>query len=112
MSDTPVLSRKIIIAYDKSVVGLHVLEWVNSHAILLPNDDVTVVLAINEDYHKIGGPGGLGGLDSSRTYRETVAILEREGQEGLNEAVYAILQTGVVSAFYYYYLMYDKGLIS
>lgn len=103
MSNTP--SRKIIIAYDQSIVGIHALEWINSHAILLPNDDVTVVLAINEDYSKIEGPGGwqalggLGGVDSGREYRETIRLLEKEGQEHLDEAVYAIQQTGVVSAF-------------
>lgn len=103
MSDT--LSRKIIIAYDQSIVGIHVLEWINDHRILLPNDDVTVVLAINEDYSKIEGPGGwtalggLGGSDASRSYRETIRLLEKEGKEHLDEAVYAIQQTGVVSAF-------------
>ncbi|GAA5817362.1 hypothetical protein MFLAVUS_010906 [Mucor flavus] len=94
-------SRKIIITYDQSLVSLQVLEWVNSHSILLPDDDVTVVLAINEDFSKIEGPGGwqaqggLGGLDSTREYRETVRLLEKQGQERLDEAVYAIKQLGI-----------------
>ncbi|GAA5796003.1 hypothetical protein HPULCUR_001369 [Helicostylum pulchrum] len=94
-------SRKIIIAYDQSIVGLQVLEWVNSHSILLPGDDVTVVLAINEDFGKIDGPGGLqvqgglGGLNSTLEYRETVRLLEKQGQERLDEAVYAIKQLGI-----------------
>ncbi|KAG2236514.1 hypothetical protein INT48_000814 [Thamnidium elegans] len=94
-------SRKIIITYDQSLVSLKVLEWVNSHSILLPDDDVTVVLAINEDFSRLEGPGGLqvqgvlGGLDSTREYRETVRLLEKQGKERLEEVVYAIKQLGI-----------------
>lgn len=106
-------SRKIIVTYDQSLVSLQVLEWVNGHSILLPDDDVTVVLAINEDFSKIEGPGGwqaqggLGGLDSTREYRETVCLLEKQGQERLDEAVYAIKQLGIVS-----FVINSKGFIA
>ncbi|KAI7888422.1 uncharacterized protein EV154DRAFT_517879 [Mucor mucedo] len=99
MSDIP--SRKIVIAYDQSIVGIKVLEWINDHHILLPNDDVTVVLAINEDYSRIEGPGGWqavggsGGVNAVNSYREAIRVFEREGQEHLNEALFAIVQTGV-----------------
>lgn len=94
--------RRVIVTIDESEVSLEVLEWVNSHSILLPDDDVTVALAINEDFSKIAGPGGWqaeggGGLDAVRNYRETIIEFERRGQRSLDQAVSAIEKTGVVS---------------
>lgn len=99
MSETPA-GRKIIIAYDGSEASRQVLEWVNSHSILLPTDQVTVAIAINEDGVRLEGLGGmeapvLGGLEGSREFREVVKELEKEGKEKLAEAVYALKEVGV-----------------
>lgn len=101
MSETPA-GRKIIIAYDGSEVSRQVLEWVNSHSILLPTDQVTVAISINEDGVRLEGLGGmeapvLGGLEGSREFREVVHVLEKEGKEKLAEAVDALKEVGVVS---------------
>lgn len=100
-AETPA-GRKIIIAYDGSEVSRQVLEWVNSHNILLPSDQVTVAIAINEDGVRLEGLGGmeapvLGGLEGSREFREVVHALEKEGKEKLAEAVTALKEVGVVS---------------
>jgi hypothetical protein len=103
MSDTTpaIPSRKIIIAYDESNIGRQVLEWVNSHSILIPTDQVIVALAINEDIaHVEGTPGWQaplpGGIDAAREYRENIRELESTGRSRLAEAVQAIHSTGVV----------------
>ncbi|KAI9348398.1 hypothetical protein BD770DRAFT_327301 [Pilaira anomala] len=92
--------RRVIVTIDESAVSLEALEWVNSHSILLPDDDVTVALAINEDFSRIAGPGGWqaeggGGLDAVRNYRETIIEFERRGQRSLDQAVSAIEKTGI-----------------
>lgn len=94
------MSRKVVICYDESEVGRQVLEWVNSHSILLPNDEVTVVTAINEDIAKMEGSNLWTSLDvgtCERTFQDIATTLEREGRQHLSEAVKAFHQIGVVS---------------
>ncbi|KAI8880153.1 hypothetical protein K501DRAFT_225430, partial [Backusella circina FSU 941] len=89
--------RKILIAYDESEVGRQVLEWVNSHSVLLPNDEVVVATAVNEDISKLTGPGV--GWQASPALGENIEvdikILEDQAKERLTEAVYAIRDSGV-----------------
>jgi hypothetical protein len=96
-------SRKVIICYDESEVGRTVLEWVNSHSILLPNDEVTVVTAINEDIAKIEGSSSWTsmsvGIVDSLDYRGYIKELETQGRRHLAEAVQAFHDVGVVSSY-------------
>lgn len=105
-------SRKVIICYDESEVGRSVLEWVNSHSILLPNDEVIVVTAINEDLAKVEGSSGwtsmAGGVIEANDYRMLVQGLEREGRQHLSEAVQAFHQVGVVSFFFFCIFISDE----
>jgi hypothetical protein len=90
--------RKILIAYDGSEAGRQVLEWVNSHNVLLPDDEVIVAIAVNEDISKLAGPGV--GWQAAPAMGENISMdiqmIERQAKEHLTEAVHAIRDIGVV----------------
>lgn len=93
--------RKVVICYDESQAGRQALEWINSHSVLLPTDNIYIVTCINEDVAKIEGPSGwqtvaIGGIDCAADYRHTIAQLESQGREHLAEAVHAMQDLGLV----------------
>lgn len=95
-------SRKVVICYDESTTGREDLEWINSHLVLLPEDELTIVTVINADLEKIEGIGSwatttVGGVGGIQDYRHVVHLLEEQGRESLAKAVQAIHNLGVVS---------------
>ncbi|CEP11923.1 hypothetical protein [Parasitella parasitica] len=92
--------RRIVICYDESEASRQTLEWVNSHRVLLPTDEIYIATCINEDVAKIEGHGGwqtiaIGGIDCAADYRRTIQSLESQGRERLAEAVGAMRALGL-----------------
>jgi hypothetical protein len=101
-SQSNILPRKVVICYDESEAGRQTLEWVNSHGILLPTDELSIVTVVNEDLERIEGIGSwatttVGGVGGVQDYRTVVKHLEKQGRIHLAEAVEAIQTLGVVS---------------
>ncbi|KAI9481061.1 MAG: hypothetical protein EXX96DRAFT_565231 [Benjaminiella poitrasii] len=87
-----VASKKVVICYDQSLVGRKAVEWVNSHGLILPQDELIIVTVINEDISNIDGSAGWqaiasGGIDCAVDFNSTIRRLEEQGREHLVEAI-------------------------
>jgi hypothetical protein len=94
-------ARKVIIAFDESQIGYKVLDWINNHGVLLPTDEVTLVLVINEEGARLEVLGGteapVRSSFETREFRECARSLEGQAKQRLATPVKSIQYFGIVS---------------
>ncbi|KAG1144635.1 hypothetical protein G6F37_006163 [Rhizopus arrhizus] len=95
----PETQRRVLIALDETGSGKQVLDWIHSHHILAPEDEITVATAVDEDVSHVEGPGMQSAPMSSTTnatedFATDLRMLERHGKQHLSNGIQTLQQLG------------------